>query len=134
MEYLKDKSGIYRIILDEKSEIKRLNGSDHYCILYIGHAKESNTLMKRVRDFYDSASNVNSNGEPPMTHQAGRFYQLYLKKFFGEAVDNLRFEFVVTDSDPDAVLREYTELKAYLDKHGELPPLNNQLPKAGIQQ
>ncbi|ARR49310.1 hypothetical protein ETN89_12975 [Photobacterium damselae subsp. damselae] len=125
---LKNSSGIYRIILSNVSKIDRLIGQDFSAILYIGHAKRTNSLCKRIRDFYDSASNTNEYGNPPTTHKAGRDYQLYLKEKLGNAVENLKFEYVITDSDQEATRLEYNELKSYLDQYGELPPLNKQLP------
>lgn len=130
VDELKGKSGVYRIILCSQATISRLNGEDDSCLLYIGHAKSNNGLLKRIRDFYDSATNTNAKGQPPTTHQAGRFYQLYLKNHFGDALENLQFEFVVTESDEAAVRMECNELESYLEVYAELPPLNNQLPKA----
>ena len=129
VDELNNSSGIYRIILSNVSKIDRLIGHDSSAIMYIGHAKGKNTLCKRIRDFYDSASNTNADGNPPTTHKAGRDYQLYLKAQLGNALENLKFEYVITDSDQEATRLEYNELKSYLDQYGELPPLNKQLPK-----
>jgi len=130
VEMVKKRAGVYRIYLASNRSINRLIGSDQSGLLYIGHAKQSNSLLKRIRDFFDSATNRNAKGEPPTTHQAGRFYQLHLKEHLGEAIDKLEFEFEITSCDSEAIMEEIIQLEDYLKSYGELPPLNYQLPKS----
>jgi len=126
---IKKKAGCYRIYLSECKEISRLAGIDESGLLYIGSTAQSNGLLKRIRDFFDSATNSNANEEPSTAHEAGRFYQLYVKCHLGEAIDVLEFEFDIKISGTDAKNTEALQLKDYLLTYGELPPLNRQLPK-----
>ena len=121
-------AGCYRIYLKGES-INRLVGRDETGLLYIGSTKPSNGLLKRLRDFFNSATNTNAKGQPPTTHSAGKFYQLYDKNHLGNAINVLEFEFDIKNADIDAVNAEAIQLEQYLLTYGELPPLNHQLPK-----
>jgi len=126
---IENKAGCYRIYLSECKSINRLVGSDETSLLYIGSTMESNGLLKRIRDFFDSATNQNSKGEPSPAHSAGKFYQMYVKSHLGNAIDVLEFEFDIKNSEIDAKNEETLQLEGYLRIYGELPPLNRQLPK-----
>lgn len=115
------KPGVYRIYLNNKI-IERLVGCDNDGLLYIGSAQSSNGLMKRIRDFFDSATNCTT------AHSAGRFYHLYMESLLGKAIEVLVFEYELTADDKSALALESTQLRTYLTKYGELPPLNNQIP------
>ncbi len=128
IDILRDMPGIYKIFASNK-KIGRVISVDETGLLYIGMAKASNGLLKRIRDFYDSASNINKNGSPPSTHYGGKYYQLYLKKYLGDATERLNFEYEISTSDQDAGAREKVLLNEYINKYGELPPINHQLPK-----
>lgn len=52
-----------------------------------------------------------------------------MKSHFGKAVDELEFEYELTNDNTVAKANEALQLKLYLIMYGELPPLNHQLPK-----
>lgn len=118
---LRNKAGVYKIYYNRP--INRVVGSDNSSLIYIGSAGSNNGLLKRIRDFFDSATN-NTNA-----HSGGKFYHLALKNHFGEASDELKFDYEIKNTDLEATTAESQQLRDYLSKYGELPPLNNQLPK-----
>lgn len=118
---LENKAGVYKIYFSEP--INRIIGTDNNSLIYIGSTGTNNGLTKRIRDFFDSATNNTS------THSGGKFYYLSLRNHFGEANDKLKFNYEIKNTDVDAKNSEAAQLKNYLNIYGELPPLNNQLSK-----
>lgn len=97
---------------------------DNKSLLYIGQTGSDNGLLKRIRDFFDSATNNTT------AHSGGKYYYLSLKNHLGEANDELTFNYEINKSKEEAIQNEKKQLHDYLKEYGELPPLNNQLPKA----
>ena len=118
---LKGQAGVYKIYY--KKPINRIVATDNTSLLYIGSTGKNNGLKKRIRDFFDSATNCTT------AHSGGKFYNLSLKNNFGDANENLMFDYEICISKEAAKNSEAKELTNYLNQYGELPPLNNQLPK-----
>ena len=117
MESIDGKAGIYKIYADRP--ISRIIGHDDLSLIYIG---STTRLLGRLRDFFNSANGSNS-------HSGGCFYKRSLENHLGNASEVLKFKYEITDTIEDAKSKEQSELDFYLDKYGELPSLNNQLPK-----
>ncbi len=127
---LQKQAGVYVLVFDQ--EVDRLHGTDsNDKIAYIGSAGNSNSLLVRLRHFYNCAQNLknNSSNEPVEGHSAGQMYLRYLKKIYGDVEKTLKFRFETLATEIDAKDEEARLLKEYLTKYGELPPLNNQLPR-----
>ena len=112
--------GVYKIRCKHK-QIGRLIGRDDDGILNIG---ESDKLRRRLRTFLRCANDPKKAG-----HAAGcRYARLNLGKK-GLPVGELEFRWKRIDvKEPNDKKETYREegklLKAYVDRFGELPPLN----------
>jgi excinuclease UvrABC nuclease subunit len=108
--------GAYKIaVFDDKNKpitINRFFEKDYNGIIDIG---ESVHLRARLNSFLINISS-DSTG-----HMAGwRYRKLKLYRHF----HNLKFCYVICTTKPEAYRMEHQLLKAYQDKHKELPPLN----------
>lgn len=131
-------TGVYVLIFVDKVEhdterkhVERLLGKDTDKIAYIGHAGDKNSLLTRLRHFYNCASNCKQNDpkEPVEGHTGGQRYFKLLKTKIGEAKESLHFRYFICRSTKDAQELEKKMLMEYAKTFGELPPLNYQLPK-----
>lgn len=110
---LPDSPGAY--IIATRSPINRAIGIDKLGSLTIG---ESCNLRKRINTFLGCAS-----GRIPKGHMAGwRYNQLSLSRAF--PLEELWCKWVVAETKEEAYAIEGQELRKYVNKHGELPPLN----------
>jgi len=110
--------GVYRIRLfngNTPVTIRRLQGADAEGMLAIGQSKN---IERRRKDFLGSLKGKRRHSEG---------MQWRLVKLFSNKLDNLRFDFVKTNS-KKAKKMEDTELREYFKKHLELPPLNGVMP------
>ena len=117
MESIDGRAGIYKIYANRP--INRIIGRDDSSLIYIG---STTRLLGRLRDFFNSANGSNS-------HSGGCFYKRSLENHLGNSSEVLKFKYEIINTIEDAKSREQSELNSYLDEYGELPPLNNQLPK-----
>ena len=106
-------AGAYVIATDRP--LNRAIGSDEDGILDVG---ESMHLRQRLRRFRRCAMNRLKKG-----HMAGRRYaSLRLERHF--PLDSLRVRWTAAESKDDANRIEGIVMLRYLQRHGELPPLN----------
>lgn len=109
-----DGPGVYEIRCHGK-EVCRALDADPNGILDIGESKH---LRRRLEDFLRCASHKGVAG-----HMAGwRYSYLNFKRYFPLA--DLQFRWAALESKENAVEAESKRMLSYLDKFGELPPLN----------
>ena len=106
VETLKKKTGVYKIYFNKP--INRICNTDKTSLMYIGSTGTKNGLLKRIRDFFDSATNGTT------AHSGGNFYHISLKNHIGEATEVLKFEYEIKNSDAESKKGEKEELDKYL--------------------
>ena len=95
--------------------LNRVISIDPIGMLTIG---ESSGLRKRFRGFRRCATRRHDEG-----HSAGYRYQFFrFDKHY--PFETLRVRWIAAESKPEAYRIEGRFMLAYLDRHGELPPLN----------
>ena len=111
--------GVYKLFCMhgvEKKPINRLLGTDDNGILYIG---QTQCFLNRVIDLKTSISREYEN----QNHDAGNRYNANSKIAEMFPYDELYVELFVNN---DPVTLERKEINEYINKFGELPPLNRQ--------
>ncbi|WP_375203834.1 hypothetical protein [Hyphococcus sp.] len=116
-DVLKNEPGIYEILsVDHNGDplsINRFCGVDKFGVLYIGRSFH---MRRRLRAFANMILNNSKRG-----HVAGRTYRTSPKIKKIASPESLIFCFKHLD---DVASEESSLLKAYVNKFGEVPPLN----------
>lgn len=112
-------TGIYKVFSinenGERMKINRLISFDSDGIIYIG---KSTNLGHRLGNLVNLLNNTTSTAKHPMGNRYQRIENL--KKYF--LVNRLRIE---VEFCKNPRIREIDLIENYLQKHGEVPPLNN---------
>ncbi|MCF7859679.1 MAG: hypothetical protein K9N07_10235 [Candidatus Cloacimonetes bacterium] len=126
-------AGVYVLVRKEKIPVNRMLATDNERIMYIGKTGNKNGLRDRLRHFFNCATNSKNKDEycdvPVEGHSGGRRYFLNLKKKLGLAKEVLNYMYIACDDNEKAEILESKLLNQYVDKFGEVPPLNSQLPQ-----
>ena len=119
--------GVYKIRLadskDRPIEIPRFLDKDKDGILQIGRSKDIEKRIKRFRGAME---------EKEYHHAEGKRLNLIKKytNFIGRYNNcKIQYSFKKLQNESEARTEEERLIKCYFKRHGEVPPLNNNLPK-----
>ena len=122
--------GVYKIRLSDSAgqpiPIGRLLGIDKEGVLAIG---ESTNLARRIKEFY-KAYTAERFGRHSVGDRLFLVLMCQYSRFKTNYQNNSRLQLQVTklSSKADAQAEEERLLKKYFKMHGELPPLNSNMP------
>ena len=113
---------VYQVSLNREGGIRRLLDDDPDGVLYIG---ESKRLSRRLAGFLHGMTRGRGHSGSNIVHQMGQDR----KELFCEGIakEQYRYRYVETPLSARHKI-EKAELKAYLNRFGELPPFNAALP------
>ncbi len=119
---ISEKEGVYFIRLSTHNNspfpINRFLGTDNGGILEIGRAKNTKQRLQKFFRAYCGSKTEHSEAK-----------RLFLLKKFLDSGTKIQFSFIVFK---DYINKEASLLGKYFYKYGELPVLNNSLPKLKV--